>query len=71
MRRAASGAGSPLIGFTLNANDVAGVQTGAGELSSPLEEEAIEFPGVDFILSIGPFGEMLEARIDNDRLSLR
>lgn len=62
---------TPAIGFTLTADEAARVHAWAGKIMADHHHEAIEFPGVDFILSIGPLGEMLEARIDNDRLSLR
>lgn len=61
----------PPIGFTLTVDEAARVHAWAGKIMIDHHHEAIEFPGVDFILSIGPFGEMLEARIDNDRLPLR
>lgn len=62
---------TPPIGFTLTADEAARVQAWAGEWSAALQDQAIEFPGVDFVLGIGPFGETLEARIGNVCLSLR
>jgi hypothetical protein len=62
---------TPPIGFTLTVDEAARVHAWAGKIMADHHHEAIEFPGVDFVLSIGPFGETLEARIDNDRLSLR
>ena len=62
---------TPPIGFALTADEAARVHAWAGKIMADHHRAAIEFPGVDFILSIGPFGEMLEARIDNDCLSLR
>jgi hypothetical protein len=36
-----------------------------------MQDEAIEFPGIEFVLGVGPFGEMLEARIGGRCLGIR
>lgn len=69
-QRAALSSSAP-VGFTLTAGETARVQAWAGELFAAHAAEDIEFPGIEFILGIGPFGETLEARLDNTRLPLR
>jgi hypothetical protein len=59
------------IGFTLTASEAARVEAWAGELSAAMQDEAIEFPGIEFVLGVGPFGEMLEARIGGRCLGIR
>lgn len=67
----ASLASNEAIGFTLTASEAARVEAWAGELSAAMQDEAIEFPGIEFVLGVGPFGEMLEAGIGGRCLSIR
>jgi hypothetical protein len=55
----------------LGATEAATVPAWASELSAAMQDEAVEFPGIEFVLGVGPFGEMLEARIGGRCLPIR
>jgi len=59
------------IGCTLTAEEAKRVKEWAGPLSKAMQDEAVEFPGIEFVFGVGPFGEMLDARIGGLVLSLR
>jgi hypothetical protein len=69
--RNATARSASTIGFTLTAAEAARVQAWAGGISAAMQDAAIEFPGIEFVLGVGPFGEMLEARIGGQCLPIR
>jgi hypothetical protein len=64
-------AASRSIGFTLTEHEARLVQEWAGPIAAAMQDKAIEFPGIEFVLGVGSFGETLEARIGSMYLSLR
>lgn len=59
------------IGFSLTEAEARQVSDWAADLVAAMQDQAIEFPGVEFILGVSPHGETLDARIGNRILSLR
>jgi len=59
------------VGFSLSEDEARRVKAWAGPMVTGHINEDVEFPGIEFVLWIGPFGEQLEARVDRETLQLR
>lgn len=69
--RASTRKGNTSIGFSLSENEARQVRVWASPMVAGHLDEVVEFPGVEFVLWLGPFGETLEARIGRATLQLR
>lgn len=69
--RAAAYTVNATVGFSLSEDEARQVKAWAGPMVTAHISEAVEFPGVEFVLWIGPFGEKLEARVGGETLLLR
>lgn len=69
--RAAARTVNATVGFSLSEDEARQVKAWAGPMVTAHVNEAIEFPGVEFVLWIGPLGEKLEARVGSETLLLR